>query len=79
MLEIAITWILTIISCIILMSAMIILLLTFLIQSAKTMKKNETHKNKIIGLRTLRISMFKVFLTNTGLLLLGKAITKLLS
>lgn len=39
MLEIAITWILTIISCIILMSAMIILLLTFLIQSAKTMKK----------------------------------------
>lgn len=79
MLEIAITWILTIISFMILMSAMIMLLLTFLIKSAKTMKQDETHKNKIAGLKTLRISMFKVFLTNTGLLLLIEGIKKLFS
>lgn len=78
MLEIATTWLLVIISGMILMAAMIMLLLTFLLCSAKTLKADDVYDNKIIGLKKLRITMFKTFLINTGLLLLIEGILKLL-
>jgi len=78
MLELATAWLLLIISGIILMAAMIMLLLTFLLCSAKTLKADETHDQKIIGMKKLRIRMFKTFLINTGLLLLIEGVIKLL-
>lgn len=78
MLEIATTWLLVIISGMILMAAMIMLLLTFLLCSAKTLKADEVHGHRIVGLRKLRINMFKVFILNTGLLLLIEGILKLI-
>lgn len=78
MLEIATTWLLVIISGMILMAAMIMLLLTFLLCSAKTLKADDVYDNKIIGLKKLRITMFKVFILNTGLLMLIEGILKLI-
>jgi hypothetical protein len=77
MMEIATTWLLTIISGTILMAAMIMLLLTFLLHSAKTLKADDIHNHRIIGLRTLRLNMLRVFLINTGLLMLVEGIIKI--
>lgn len=79
MLEIATTWLLVILSGSILMSAMIMLLLTFLLHSAQTLNADDVYTHKIIGMKTLRISMLKIFLLNTGLLLLTEGIIKITS
>jgi hypothetical protein len=79
MLEITITWLIVILSGTILMAAMIMLLLTFLLCSAKTLKADDTHDHRIVGLRKLRLTMLKVFLLNTGLLLLAEGIMKISS
>ncbi|HOX96824.1 MAG TPA: hypothetical protein PL066_00510 [bacterium] len=77
MLEIASTWLLVILSGTVLMAAMIMLLITFLLCSAKTLKADDAHDHRIVGLKKLRINMLKVFLLNTSLLLLAEGIIKL--
>lgn len=77
MLEIATTWLLVILSGSILMAAMIMLLITFLLCSAKTLKADDAHDHRIVSLKRLRINMLKVFLLNTTLLLLVEGIIKL--
>ncbi|GEM_PF-6702407 len=79
MLEIGATWLLVILSGTVLMAAMIMLLITFLLCSAKTLKADDAHDHRLIKLKALRVNMFKVFLINTGLLLLAEGIIKLFS
>ncbi len=79
MLEIATTWAMIILSGSVLMAAMIMLLLTFLLHTTKNFKGDDAYDRKIIGMKNLRFSMFKVFLLNTALLLLIEAIIKISS